>query len=305
MIPITYDMNDPRVVYDNPNVRFVQGIGYLFEEGDPGYVHLQPGQPGYVPPDPAKKKPFHRAPKSAVPSPPPIPNQTTTMSTFKYHPAPNSHGGYTTRVVFGEQVDQAALAAAMATELGTTPELVVATIQLFADKLLECSAGCAWSRNLWDAFSVRPTSGGTSPSADGFHTPVDIKADVAVSILSSKIDTWRTQISLQSMGEVGLVSPVIDSIVNQSNGAVNKYTAGQMIELRGDHLKLNKTDPLQGVFFTIGAAAEVRATVYGTMDPSSLSVLVPAGTTGSVVVRVAAFINGSNRSFTYMTPLTV
>lgn len=305
MIPITYDMNDPRVVYDNPNVRFVQGIGYLFEEGDPGYVHLQPGQPGYVPPDPAKKKPFHRAAKAAAPFPPPIPNQTTTMSTFKYHPAPNPKGGYTTRVVLGEQVDQLALAAAMATQLGTTPELVVATIKLFADKLLECSAGCSWSRSLFDSFFVRPTSGGTSPSADGFHTPVDIKADVAVSIISTKIDAWRSQLSLQSMGEVGLVSPVIDSIVNQHNGAVNKYTAGQMIELRGDNLKLNKTDPLQGVFYTIGTAAEVRANVYGTMDPSSLSVLVPDGTTGSIMVRVVAYINGSNRSFTYMTPLTV
>lgn len=305
MIALTWDMDDPRVVFDNPNVRFVGDIGYLFEEGDPGYVHLQPGQPGYVPPDPSKKKPFHRAPKSATPVQPPNPNQTITMSTFKYHPAPNSKGGYTTRVVLGDPIDQVALAAAMATQLGTTPELVVSTIQLFGEKALECAAGCAWSPNLWNMFSIRPTSGGSSPSADGFHTPVDIKADVAVSIISSKIDTWRSQISLQSMGEVGLVSPVIDSIVNQENGALNKYTAGQMIELRGDHLKLNKVDPLQGVFFTIGAAPEVRATVYGTMDPSSLSVLVPAGTTGSVTVRVAAFINGSIRSFTYMTPLTV
>lgn len=45
------------------------------------------------------------------------------------------------------------------------------------------------------------------------------------------------------------------------------------------------------------AAAEVRATVYGTQDPGAISILVPAALAGPLQVRVAALINGSVRSY--------
>ena len=74
--------------------------------------------------------------------------------------------------------------------------------------------------------------------------------------------------------------------------------------LNGDNLRFDRADVTQGVFFRAGSAAEVRATVYGTVTPTSLSVLVPATLSGPLTVRVAAYINGSVRSFTYMTPIT-
>jgi len=40
---------DPRVRWGNPNFRW-GSPSYLLEPGDEGYVELQPGQPGYVPP---------------------------------------------------------------------------------------------------------------------------------------------------------------------------------------------------------------------------------------------------------------
>jgi hypothetical protein len=61
-----------------------------------------------------------------------------------------------------------------------------------------------------------------------------------------------------------------------------------------DRLDLDKTDLAQGVFFRSGSNPEVRATVYGTITPSSLSVLVPATLSGPLSVR----------SFTYMDAIT-
>jgi hypothetical protein len=46
---IQWDDPDPRVVYDNPNLRWGEPA-YLLEPGDPGYIVLRPGDPGYVPP---------------------------------------------------------------------------------------------------------------------------------------------------------------------------------------------------------------------------------------------------------------
>ena len=62
--------------------------------------------------------------------------------------------------------------------------------------------------------------------------------------------------------------------------------------------------PRQGGFFRSGSDPEVRATVYGTITPSSLSVLVPATLSGPLNVRVANKINGSVRSFTFMDAIT-
>ncbi len=66
--------------------------------------------------------------------------------------------------------------------------------------------------------------------------------------------------------------------LGQNNGP------GSMIELSGHRL--------------------VRATVYGTITPSSLSVLVPDTLSGPLYVRVANKINGSVRSFTFMDAIT-
>jgi Domain of unknown function (DUF4469) with IG-like fold len=255
--------------------------------------------PGPPPPKP-KKKPFHRKPKpNPEPTPPPTP-----MSTFKYNPAPKSTGGFTTRAALGDGVTQEFLTAEVATATGLTPVQVEAAVKTFLQKILACSTGCGWSNNLYDIVRFRPTSGGSNPQPDGFHNADDINADVAVSFTKDAITAWRAGLTLESMGEVGKVTPIIDTILNQDTGAADHYTPGSLIQLRGDNLKLNKTDVTQGVFFKAGAAAEVRATVYGDIEPTTLTVLVPANLSGPLTVRVAVFINGSVRSFTYTTPIT-
>ena len=170
------------------------------------------------------------------------------MPTFKYHVAPNPHGGFTTRPVLSEPVPDSVFfdrAAVLSTSL--TADQIRTALQAVVDTILECSTGCAFSNGL-----------------------------------------------------LGKLSPVVDSILSQENGAVNKYTPGTLIEILGQHLDINKTDVQQGVFFRSGNSAEVRATIYGTLSPGSLSVLVPANLSGDLTVRVANHINGSIRSFTYM-----
>ena len=114
-----------------------------------------------------------------------------------------------------------------------------------------------------------------------------------------KIRQWRSTLSLESMGEVGLVTPVIDSILDMTTGQSDHYTLANMIQLRGSDLRFKLSDPNQGVFFRSGSAAEVRSTMYGQNEPGIVMAAVPAALTGPLQVRISAFINGSIRSFTY------
>lgn len=246
-----------------------------------------------------KRRPFHRKPKPA--------NHTNTlaiMSTFKYQPGPKAGGGLTTRTVLGEQIDEQALLAKIAADAGiTSPQALLAIQSLFAE-ILAAAADSRWSDGLFGLFRFRPSSGGTGMSPGDFNTADDINADIALSLLAEVIATWRQTLTLASQGEVGLVKPVIDKVINLANGHEDEYTAADMMQFRGDNLRVDKSDPLQGVFVIKADGTEQRCSVYGTIDPKELQALMPSGITGPVGVRIAVRISGTIRSATYVKNIT-
>ena len=243
-----------------------------------------------------KKKPFRRAPR---PDPQPEPTSTNTMPSFKFTVSPKSTGGFRTSAVLGTQINEASLVAAIATAAGVTPEQTTTVIKTFLAKLRVCANGCDWAPALFGELSVRPTSGGSSPSPDGFQNAEEINADIALSFTAETIDAWRTTLVLESQGTKGLVTPVIDTIICLDNNAEDHYVAVNNIRLYGHDLRFDKADPLQGVFFIKSDGSEVRGIVYGPINPSDVTVLVPAGLTGALQVRISAHINGSLRTYLY------
>lgn len=226
------------------------------------------------------------------------------MPTFKFVVAPKSGGDFTTRAQLGAQVDQTALTASIATAVSITAPQVEATLVAFFDKLLEAAEGNAWSDGLYGRVRFRPTAGGSKQAPSEFTTADDIKADVSISLLADAIRAWRARLNLDNQGTVGKVTPMISTVMNKANGHENEYTAGNVVKVIGQNLAFDPADPAQGLFFDPASGPEVRATVYGDIDPGSFTALVPAGATGPQTVRIAAFINGSLRSYTYTDPIT-
>jgi hypothetical protein len=226
------------------------------------------------------------------------------MSNFQYNTRQNPNGGFTTSVMLGEPVPDSVLLANIGTRANTTPAISEAVIRSLVAEMLSCGCGSHFARRFLGILSFQPTSGGSAPSPDGFHNAQDINAGVSVAILKESIETWQQTLTLEHMGEVGKLTPVIDSMINQATGALNIYTAGDLMQVRGDNLKFNRTDVLQGIFLINSAGVEVRCTVYADIEPQSFTFLVPAGTTGPQTVRMAAFINGSLRSYTYSAQIT-
>jgi len=220
-------------------------------------------------------------------------------NTFKYNVAPLASGGFTARAVRGAQADEASMSAAIAAAAGVDSVKVPLVIQAFIQELLTCSCGSNWSPELYGCVSFRPTAGGNQAAPNDFHNADDINAGVSLTIAAEKLRVWRSTLALESLGEVGLITPVIDNILDITTGQQDKYTAANMIQLRGDDLRFKLSDVTQGVFFRSGSAAEVRATLYGQNEPSIVSCAVPAALSGPLQVRIAAYINGSVRSYTY------
>ena len=279
--------------FGNPNLRWVSP-SYLLEPGDEGYTP--------PPPEPARKK---RRRTLSVPATTTPTTTTPTAMSFKYHPAPKSNGGFTTRVALGPEFDQAAMTAEVAAETGVPADKCPLVFQTYVQKILHRAAnGCCWSSEFLGMLRVQPTSGGSAALPGELDSAEAINADVAFSLITPVRDAWRGTLSVESQGEVGLLTPVIESIVNSQNDTINTYTPGTLIRVRGDRLKFTKTNTNVGLFLKPGAGAEVRCTSYGTINPGEVIALVPATLTGPLTARFVALINGTLRTSTYTTPLT-
>jgi hypothetical protein len=226
------------------------------------------------------------------------------MPTFQFTVSPKSTGGYTTRAVLGTQIDEAALIAEITAATGVDADKVPLVIKAFLAHLRGCAQGCNWASALLGELSVRPTCGGSQASPDGFQNAEEINADIALSFTAEVIEAWRSTLTLESQGTKGLVTPVIDTIICLQNNAEDHYVVSDNIRLYGHDLRFDKSDPLQGVFFIKADGTEVRASVYGPINPSDVTALVPAGLTGVLQVRIAAHINGSLRTYLYTRTLS-
>jgi hypothetical protein len=281
--------------WDDPNLRWGNPSFYL-EPGDPGYV----AYPAPVPEPPVKKKPFRRRAKLTNNE---TTYTTTTMPAFKYNTRQGSQGGYTTSAVKDQPIGDTELLTHIATEAATTPQIAEAVLRGFVQHITTCSAGCIYSNNFLGLLRFFPTSGGSSPAPDGFQNAADINADIAITLTADVIRTWRETLTLEHMGELGRVLPLVDSIISQVNGALNKYTPGDLIRVRGNNLKFDRADVQQGLFLKPAAGAEVRCTSYSDIEPLSFTAIVPAALSGPLTARMVAKINGSLRTFTYGTPI--
>lgn len=226
------------------------------------------------------------------------------MPTFKFTVSPKSTGGFRANAVLGGQINEASLVAAIATATGVDAEKVPLVIKSFLAYLRNCANGCDWATALFGELSVRPTCGGSQPTPDGFQNAGELNADIALSFTAEIIEAWRGTLTLESQGTKGLVTPVIDTILCLTDNAEDHYVVLDNIRLYGHDLRFDKSDPLQGVFFIKADGTEVRATVYGPINPSDVTVLVPAGLTGALQVRISAHINGSLRTYLYTRTLS-
>ena len=227
------------------------------------------------------------------------------MSTFQYNVVPKAGGGFSTRPVLAAEFTNATIDAAVAAANGVPADKCAAILISYVDQFLLSAAGCGWSHSFHSLLSVRPTCGGSATAPDGFHTAADLNAGVSLAISAAKLADWQKTLSIQSQGQVGLLTPQVDSIINLHDGSQDTYTPGEIIQLSGNHLDFDKADTAQGVFYATAAApgTKVRISSYGPISPGQINAIMPAGVTGQLTISVSVKLSGSVRTGTYVHPL--
>lgn len=149
----------------------------------------------------------------------------STPMNFTFIVKPSTDGEkFTTRPAFGPNWTQAELDALVSAAHGVPPETCRAIGRQYFLELLNAATPRRCLR-LFDLLYTRPSSGGVQESPDDFHTPTDIKADLVVGYLAEVIRDWREPMTIAKVGQEGVAIPVIDSILNEFTGLLNKYTA--------------------------------------------------------------------------------
>lgn len=96
-------------------------------------------------------------------------------------------------------------------------------------------------------------------------------------------------------------APVITQVYDVASDRKDEIlTVGQPVKVIGQRLKLDPTDPQQGVFFVSGNSKETRGEVYSDNLPKKLTVTVPAKLgTGNYTIKVRTFINSKLHTAEY------
>lgn len=95
------------------------------------------------------------------------------------------------------------------------------------------------------------------------------------------VTAFEANLSIEKTGEEGVHAPVVDRVVDNRTGDVDKYTASDVLEVDGDNFDIDPTDTAQGVFLTpVAGGSAVRVSRYLSVTETHIEVLLPSGLMG-------------------------
>ena len=141
--------------------------------------------------------------------------------------------------------------------------------------------------NLFGLLYVDPSTGGSAPTPEGFHTAEDIKADFPIGYLAETIHEWRKTLTIEKTGEEGVARPLVRTVINLLTNHADHYTENQLLRLLGEYLGFTRTNLAQGVHMApTDNGPWVRLNTYGSISDRQVLVLIPAGTTGPIWLKL-------------------
>ncbi len=143
-------------------------------------------------------------------------------------------------------------------------------------------------------------------SLDAPDDPLPDDLEIHVSIRSEKALEERVvrAVELEEV-ERRVVEPIVDYFLNIEPESREQYTAASIGRLIGEHMKFDKSDATQGVFFVAADDTEVRVSTYSHVASKRVEFLIPPALTGAqrVVVRARFGADGKMRSSDLVGPL--
>ncbi len=147
--------------------------------------------------------------------------------------------------------------------------------------------------------------GGSLNDPEGEISLAELNPTVQLYTAAGVQAQFLADLDLERTGIDGDRVPVIDLVRNDLTGALDTYTVGDAIVIKGDNLKVDEGDFTQGVFFTsTEGGAPIRADRYFDNTGGTLRVRVPSGVGGNQRITVTVKIGQNERSTVYTNVLT-
>lgn len=253
--------------------------------GSPSYV-LQPGDPGYVGPTPARR----RQPSPSVIAVNPYPD--TAMS-FQYVILPNPQNTdrpFRARARLGAQVEQNELLDAIAADAAVdraTVEKVIRSLFKVMIGFLRQTRPIGYVLGLFRAFpSITGSFATNEPSGDeikggvGFTLAPGPDADALMSV----------DLAVEKVDEQGTVAPEIDSVTLSPGGQSGHYSTTAAMKVSGDHFRGSGQGQPWATARLLDAsmANPIALPVFACSQTELLIGPAPAGTTGTRHLQITA-----------------
>ncbi len=315
MIYLTFDMKDPRVVYDSPNVVFdAEGRGVLLEFGDVGYTQLSPGQPGYEAPPKAKaRRRSHSPAANPTPTSPMMPDNH-----FHFNVVPKAGGtGNTTRVINQEELLTPELVASTKTALDAlgitlSEEQINAVGEESAKVRIAALAQGRPVRRAFGFFTDEPTCGGAHDDPDFTPTVDNMNAGVRGRLSPAGQDLFDSVVSFQRDGVKGEKVPMLTRVYDGATKLLDRVTLGGPFRISGPEDFGPEPDgpaTTLGIFLHRTGGTPVRVGMFSKWTDSEIFGSWPAAIsgTGDVELRVVTLYpkNADPSTFIYGTMLPV
>lgn len=303
------------MVWGNKNLRWGEP-GYLLDPGDPEYVELQPGEPGYVPPSEPKRKRHRRALSQNIST---NLNLTPSMDD-KFHfnviPLPGSTR-VTTRAVHqddlltGELVTTAK-AALDARGVTLTPEQITAVGEELAKVRIAALARGRVVRRAFGYFTDESTCGGSHEDADFTATVDNMNANVRGRLSPDGLALFDSLLAFQREGVLGGKTPVVTRVYDGATRATDRITLGGPFRIGGPDgfgPEPAAGATTLGLFLERDGGTPVRIGMFSKWTESQIYGSWPAAIsgTGDVELRIAVLYSGNSdpSEFVYTTDLPI
>ncbi len=156
------------------------------------------------------------------------------------------------------------------------------------------------SEVLFDLFRIGLSSGGALDDPEAAVDVDTIDPRMTVYLAASVQKEFRTQVKLERAGMVGDRVPQLEFVRNLATDNVDAYTPGNVLRITGDLLKVDKSDPTQGVFFkSKDDGTEIRMSQYIDNTKGTLTVLIPPDIAGPQQLIVRAKFGSQLRETIY------
>ena len=315
MIYLRFDMNDPRVVLDSPNVMFRNGRGILLEFGDEGYQQLAPGTPGYeAPPKPKAKR---RRRHSLNANDKPTKHNTTMDNNFHFNAVPKAGGGTTTRVALQEEMLTPELVSLTQTALTArgitlTPEQITAVGEESSKVRIAALAASRPVRRAFGYFTDDPTCGGSHADPDFTPTVDNMNAGSRGRLAPAGQELFDSLVTFHRDGVMGDKVPTVTRVYDGTTREVDQITLGGPFRLSGPRdfgPEPGMGATLLGIFLERSGGTPVRIGAFSDWTESEIHSAWPAAISGTGTVELRVVVqypnNAAPSTFIYGTPLPI